>query len=108
MRQVPEGDRPLSGIKVLDLTRILAGPIAARTLAENGADVLMITAEHLPQVPEHVMDTSHGKRSTFLNLNEAEDVATIRKRRVPRRWMICCGYSAPARRRPSRFCLPSI
>jgi hypothetical protein len=67
----PEGDRPLSGIKVLDLTRILAGPIAARTLAENGADVLMVTAEHLPQVPEHVMDTSHGKRSCFLNLNKA-------------------------------------
>ena len=75
----PKGERPLSGIKVLDLTRILAGPIAARTLAENGADVLMVTAEHLPQVPEHVMDTSHGKRSCFLNLNKAEDVATIRK-----------------------------
>ena len=64
---------------MLDLTRILAGPIAARTLAENGADVLMVTAEHLPQVPEHVMDTSHGKRSCFLNLNKAEDVATIKK-----------------------------
>jgi crotonobetainyl-CoA:carnitine CoA-transferase CaiB-like acyl-CoA transferase len=74
-----KGERPLSGIKVLDLTRILAGPIAARTLAENGADVLMVTAEHLPQVPEHVMDTSHGKRSCFLNLNKAEDVATIKK-----------------------------
>lgn len=76
----PKGDRPLSGIKVLDLTRILAGPIAARTLAEHGADVLMVTAEHLPQVPEHVMDTSHGKRSCFLDLNKADDVATIRKR----------------------------
>jgi crotonobetainyl-CoA:carnitine CoA-transferase CaiB-like acyl-CoA transferase len=75
----PKGERPLSGIKVLDLTRILAGPIAARTLAEHGADVLMVAAEHLPQVPEHVMDTSHGKRSCFLNLNKTEDVATIRK-----------------------------
>jgi len=75
----PKGERPLSGIKVLDLTRILAGPIAARTLAENGADVLMVTAEHLPQVPEHVMDTSHGKRSCYLDLNKAEDVATIKK-----------------------------
>jgi crotonobetainyl-CoA:carnitine CoA-transferase CaiB-like acyl-CoA transferase len=69
--------RPLSGIKVLDLTRILAGPICARTLAENGADVLMVTADHLPQVPEHIMDTSHGKRSTYLS--KAEDVATIKK-----------------------------
>ncbi len=74
----PAGERPLSGIKVLDLTRILAGPIAARTLAENGADVLMVTASHLPQVPEHVMDTSHGKRSCFLDLTRAEDLATIR------------------------------
>ncbi len=75
----PRDGRPLSGIKVLDLTRILAGPICARTLAEHGADVLMVTAKHLPQVPEHVMDTSHGKRSCFLDLNQAEDVATIRK-----------------------------
>ena len=75
----PKGERPLSGIRVLDLTRILAGPIAARTLAEHGADVLMVTAQHLPQVPEHVMDTSHGKRSCFLNLNNAGDVATIKK-----------------------------
>ena len=75
----PKGDRPLAGIKVLDLTRILAGPIAARTLAENGADVLMVTAKHLPQVPEHVMDTSHGKRSCFLNFDKAEDLVTIKK-----------------------------
>lgn len=75
---LPEGDRPLSGIRALDLTRILAGPIAARTLAENGADVLMIAAEHLPQIKEHVMDTSHGKRSTFLNLKEAADNDTLR------------------------------
>ena len=64
----PQGDRPLSGIRALDLTRILAGPIAARTLAEHGADVLMVTAESLPQIEEHVIDTSHGKRSCFLDL----------------------------------------
>jgi CoA-transferase family III len=36
-----QGGRPLSGIRALDLTRILAGPMAARTLAEHGADVLV-------------------------------------------------------------------
>ena len=65
---LPRGDRPLSGIRALDLTRILAGPMAARTLAEHGADVLMVTAERLPQIPEHVLDTNHGKRSCFLDL----------------------------------------
>src|SRR5690606_14483610 len=43
-----------------------------------GADVLMVTAPHLPQVPEHVMDTSHGKRSCFLDFNRAGELATLR------------------------------
>ena len=70
---MPSGQRPLSGIKVLDLTRILAGPIAARTLAEHGADVLMVAAEKTPQVHAYVADTSHGKRSCFLDIAERED-----------------------------------
>ena len=74
----PNGDRPLSGIRALDLTRILAGPIAARTLAEHGADVLMVAGEPLPQIKEHVMDTSHGKRSCFLDLRTAEDAARLK------------------------------
>jgi crotonobetainyl-CoA:carnitine CoA-transferase CaiB-like acyl-CoA transferase len=74
-----DGERPLSGIRVLDLTRILAGPVAARTLGEHGADVLMVTAPHLPQTPEHVRDTSHGKRSCYLDLNQPGDAATLRE-----------------------------
>ena len=67
------GKRPLSGCRVLDLTRILAGPTCARTLAEHGADVLMVTAEHLPQAERFVKDTSHGKRSCFLDLTQADE-----------------------------------
>src|ERR1700716_3239992 len=75
---LPTGDRPLSGIRVLDLTRILAGPMAARTLAEHGAEVLMVTAERLPQIPEHVLDTNHGKRSCFLDLAQSEDASRLK------------------------------
>jgi hypothetical protein len=72
------GGRPLSGVRALDLTRILAGPMAARTLAEHGADVLMVTAERLPQIAEHLLDTSHGKRSCFLDLAREEDAARMK------------------------------
>ena len=75
---LPKGGRPLSGIRALDLTRILAGPMAARTLAEHGADVLMVTAERLPQIPEHVLDTSHGKRSCFLDLARRENADRLK------------------------------
>jgi crotonobetainyl-CoA:carnitine CoA-transferase CaiB-like acyl-CoA transferase len=74
----PSPRQPLAGIRVLDLTRILAGPIAGRTLAELGADVLMVTAKHLPQTPEHVRDTSHGKRSCFLDLRRDGDAQRLR------------------------------
>jgi crotonobetainyl-CoA:carnitine CoA-transferase CaiB-like acyl-CoA transferase len=76
---LPDGDRPLSGIRALDLTRILAGPVAARTLAENGAEVLMIAGEGVPQIAEHVMDTSHGKRSCYLDLKSAEGAARLKE-----------------------------
>jgi crotonobetainyl-CoA:carnitine CoA-transferase CaiB-like acyl-CoA transferase len=65
-------------VRTLGLTRILAGPIAGRTLAEHGADVLMVTAPHLPQVAEHVRDTSHGKRSCFLDFEIAKQAEIFR------------------------------
>ena len=70
--------RPLSGIRVLDLTRVLAGPTCARTLAEHGADVLRIGAEHLPTHGFFDLDTGHGKRWANLNLKTTEDLATLR------------------------------
>jgi crotonobetainyl-CoA:carnitine CoA-transferase CaiB-like acyl-CoA transferase len=76
--KLPDGGRPLSGIRVLDLTRVLAGPTCARTLAEHGADVLKITAPHLPNLGYQEYDTGHGKLSAHLDLREPKDVATLR------------------------------
>jgi crotonobetainyl-CoA:carnitine CoA-transferase CaiB-like acyl-CoA transferase len=65
------GDRPLSGARVLDLTRVIAGPVCGRTLAAHGADVMLVTAAHLPQMMPLVMDNGRGKLSTFIDVCEA-------------------------------------
>jgi crotonobetainyl-CoA:carnitine CoA-transferase CaiB-like acyl-CoA transferase len=75
---LPVGNRPLSGIRVLDLTRVLAGPTCARTLAEHGADVLKITAMHLPNLGYQEWDTGHGKLSAHLDLRATGDSETLR------------------------------
>lgn len=72
------GDRPLSGTRVLDLTRVLAGPTCARTLAEHGADVLKITAPHLPNIGYQEYDTGHGKLSAHLDLRQPKDLEILR------------------------------
>jgi crotonobetainyl-CoA:carnitine CoA-transferase CaiB-like acyl-CoA transferase len=65
---LPAGDRPMAGVKVLDLTRVIAGPVCGRTLAAHGADVLNITAAHLPSMESLVIDTGRGKLSAQLDL----------------------------------------
>lgn len=75
---LPPGARPLAGVRVLDLTRIIAGPVAGRTLAAHGADVLLITAPHLPAIDTLVIDTGRGKRSARLDLRGENDNARLR------------------------------
>jgi len=75
---LPNGNRPLSGVRVLDLTRVLAGPTCARTLAEHGADVLKITGPHLPHLGYQEYDTGHGKLSAHLDLREPTDLEILR------------------------------
>ncbi|HWB45448.1 MAG TPA: CoA transferase [Hyphomicrobiaceae bacterium] len=65
--------RPLSGIRVLDLTRVIAGPVCGRTLAAHGADVMRVTGPHLPGFPLLDLDTGRGKLSAALDLRSFEE-----------------------------------
>ena len=67
----------MSGVRALDLTRVLAGPTSGRVLAENGADVLHIAAPHLPYQTEILMDTGHGKRCAWVDLTKPAGVETM-------------------------------
>jgi crotonobetainyl-CoA:carnitine CoA-transferase CaiB-like acyl-CoA transferase len=71
-----DGRRPLEGVRVLDLTRILAGPVGGRALAAYGADVMLVNAPHLPNI-EAIADTSRGKRSAHADLREEAGRAAL-------------------------------
>ena len=69
-RPLPAGDRPLAGVRVADLTRVIAGPVCGRTLAAHGADVLRIHPPHLSEVPVLAMDGGRGKRCAHVDLRD--------------------------------------
>jgi len=58
----PPGDLPASGVRVLDLTRVIAGPVGSRYLGALGADVLRIDPPAMPELPLQVADGVVGKR----------------------------------------------
>jgi crotonobetainyl-CoA:carnitine CoA-transferase CaiB-like acyl-CoA transferase len=74
---LPPGTRPLSGVRVLDLTRVLAGPVCGRTLAAHGADVLRVTGPHLPDIPGLDIDTGRGKLSAHIDLRKDDGKAML-------------------------------
>lgn len=78
-RPWPEGDRPLEGLRVLDLSRVIAGPVAGRTLAAHGADVLLVSGPELPAIPWLTIDTGRGKLTTFIELKSETGRAQLRE-----------------------------
>jgi crotonobetainyl-CoA:carnitine CoA-transferase CaiB-like acyl-CoA transferase len=74
----PAGERPLAGVRVLDLSRVIAGPVAGRTLAVHGADVLLISSPNLPAIPWLTIDTGRGKLTSFVELRSEQGQSTLR------------------------------
>jgi crotonobetainyl-CoA:carnitine CoA-transferase CaiB-like acyl-CoA transferase len=74
----PLAARPLQGLRVLDLTRVIAGPVCGRTLAAHGADVLHVSAAHLPSFDDLLPDTGRGKRSAAIDLRMEAGRDTLR------------------------------
>ncbi len=72
-----DAERPLSDVRVLDLTRVVAGPVAGRTLAAHGADVMRVTGPHLPALPMLDIDTGRGKLSVSLDLRAPEECGRL-------------------------------
>lgn len=70
-------ERPLGGVHVLDLTRVIAGPVCGRTLAAHGADVLLITAPHLYNPRPLTINSGRGKLSAQLDLRDEAARATL-------------------------------
>ncbi|MDO8264072.1 MAG: CoA transferase [Gallionella sp.] len=69
---------PLNGLRVLDLTRILAGPVGGRALAAYGADVMLINSPNLPNIAA-IADTSRGKLSAHADLRTEQGRATLER-----------------------------
>jgi crotonobetainyl-CoA:carnitine CoA-transferase CaiB-like acyl-CoA transferase len=74
----PGADRPLAGLRALEMARIIAGPVSGRALAAHGAEVMLVTGPHLPSIPTLVVDTGRGKRSAALDLRKEEGREVLR------------------------------
>ncbi|KAA8904635.1 hypothetical protein TRICI_005441 [Trichomonascus ciferrii] len=72
-----KGDQILSGFKVVELCRIIAGPTIGRVLAEYGAEVIKVTSPNLPDVPFFQVDGNMGKKTTDLDLTTEKDRTTF-------------------------------
>ncbi|KAF2448700.1 CoA-transferase family III [Karstenula rhodostoma CBS 690.94] len=67
----------LQGVRIVELSRVIAGPVAGRTLAAHGADVIWVTSPTLPNQPELDIDMARGKRTVQLDIKNSQDKAQL-------------------------------
>lgn len=84
------GARPLAGVRVLDLTRVIAGPTCSQLLACLGADVLRVDPPHRPELLDQYLSNGMGKRSAELDLGT--DAAVLHERLLPSADVVLLGY----------------
>lgn len=72
-------ERPLAGLKVVDLTRVIASPAVGRGLAELGASVMRITSPNITDMSSLHLDLSQGKWNAHLDLKTEEGRAQLRE-----------------------------
>ncbi len=75
---LPAAERPLAGLRMLDLSRVIAGPMAGRTFAEHGATVMRVASPNLPAIESLVINTGIGKRSCFVDLESPGGVESLK------------------------------
>jgi crotonobetainyl-CoA:carnitine CoA-transferase CaiB-like acyl-CoA transferase len=70
-------DKCLRGVRVVEMSRVIAAPVAGKTLAAHGADVIWITSPNLPDLPDLDRDLARGKRTVQLDVSQPQDKAKL-------------------------------
>ncbi|KAF5617310.1 Formyl-coenzyme A transferase [Fusarium tjaetaba] len=78
-RLTPGNDKCLRGLRVVEMSRVIAAPLAGKTLAAHGADVVWVTCPGLPDLPTMDRDLGRGKRTVHMDVNNVEDRQTLRE-----------------------------
>ncbi|KAG9251297.1 CoA-transferase family III domain-containing protein [Emericellopsis atlantica] len=71
------GPKCLSGVRVIEMSRVIAAPLAGRTLAAHGADVIWVTSPSLPDLPVIDRDLGRGKRTVHIDIKSPDDKAKL-------------------------------
>ncbi len=90
-----QADLPFSGVRVLDLTRVIAGPVCTKFLAWHGADVLRVDPPGFEEVASLLPETTVGKRTAAVDLATPDGRATF-EQLVKLADVIVVGYRADA------------